>query len=409
MKVDQLTVFQPFFEDKMVAECFQLYHEAKLDSSKENQFVASLLQLSEQYSLDTNLFQSLITYLLSQNENVFTLSLERKQVIPDTLKAVVLMDLALLYEYYHESFDFLSAQNHDIIINLKSSKPVVNIEIHNILRLLQSDLDQCVDVESFYERLKQHYLQYGVGKYGLNKAFRILENNIIPIVHIGENQLEDLIGYESQKKQLTDNTEAFLSGSKANNVLLYGDAGTGKSSSIKALLNRYYKDGLRMIEIYKHQFQYLPSVIHELQSRNYKFVIFMDDLSFEEFETDYKYLKAVIEGGLEKKPDNILIYATSNRRHLIKQSWSERAGEDDININDALQEKTSLASRFGIKINFVHPNRFEFLKIVDGLAKRYHIEMDEKELHEKALTWEIRHGGFTGRTAKQFIHTLIKK
>ncbi len=151
-------------------------------------------------------------------------------------------------------------------------------------------------MNEFYDILKKFFITYGVGKFGLNKAFRYENNEIRPIIHIGNGRLDQLIGYESQKEKLTQNTEAFLAGKKANNVL-YGDSGTGKSSSIKALLNEYYKDGLRMIEIYKHQFIYLPSIIQELQSRNYKFVLFMDDLSFEEFEIEYKYLKAVIEGG----------------------------------------------------------------------------------------------------------------
>ena len=164
-----------------------------------------------------------------------------------------------------------------------------------------------------------------------------------------------------------------------------------------------------MIEVYKHQFINLPSIIQELQSRNYKFVLFMDDLSFEEFEIEYKYLKAVIEGGLEKKPDNILIYATSNRRHLVKQTWGDRQDQDEVNVNDAKQEKTSLSSRFGVKILYTHPNRQNYLDIVDGLAKQYDLKIDQEELHQKALTWEIRHGGFSGRTAKQFINAMLGK
>ena len=153
---------------------------------------------------------------------------------------------------------------------------------------------------------------------------------IIPIVNSSSVVLDDIVGYDSQKQQLIENTEAFVEGRKANNVLLFGESGTGKSTSIKAILNRYYKDGLRMIEIYKHQFQDLNSVIAQIKDRNYKFIIYMDDLSFEESELEYKYLKAVIEGGLEIKPDNVLIYATSNRRHLVKETWEDqrRIGED---------------------------------------------------------------------------------
>ena len=296
--------------------------------------------------------------------------------------------------------------------NAQRSRTIVSLRFcktKKYLKDLQENLTKCNNVDDFYTILEKFFLTYGVGKFGLNKAFRYENKKIVPIIHIGNGRLNQLIGYETQKQTLRNNTEAFLAGKKANNVLLYGDSGTGKSSSIKALLNEYYKDGLRMIEVYKHQFKDLPKIIQQLQSRNYKFILFMDDLSFEEFEIEYKYLKAVIEGGLEKKPDNILIYATSNRRHIVKQTWSEREDKDEVNINDAKQEKTSLSSRFGIKILFMHPDRINYLNIVDGLAKQYGLKMDRDELHQKALTWEIRHGGFSGRTAKQFIHAMLGK
>ena len=172
------------------------------------------------------------------------------------------------------------------------------------------------------------YRDYGVGMFGMNKAFRIEEKPEGGICFKAINNmdavtLDDLVGYEIQKKKLVDNTQAFVSGRKANNALLFGDSGTGKSTSIKAIVNQFYDDGLRMIEIYKHQFQYLSAVIAEIKNRNYKFIIYMDDLSFEEFEIEYKYLKAVIEGGVETKPDNVLIYATSNRRHLVREKFSD--------------------------------------------------------------------------------------
>ena len=161
------------------------------------------------------------------------------------------------------------------------------------------------------------------------------------------------MGYEIAKKKLIDNTEAFLNNKPANNCLLFGDAGTGKSSSIKAILNQYYDRGLRIIEVYKHQFQDLNDVIAQIKNRQYKFIIYMDDLSFEDFEIEYKYLKAVIEGGLERKPDNILIYATSNRRHLVRERFSDKEDRnDDLHTNDTVQEKLSLVSRFGVTIYF---------------------------------------------------------
>ena len=216
--------------------------------------------------------------------------------------------------------------------------------------------------------------------------------------------LDDLIGYEIQKKKIVDNTEAFVEGRKANNALLFGDSGTGKSTTIKAIINEYYDRGLRMIEIYKHQFQDLSQVISLIKNRNYRFIIYMDDLSFEEFEIEYKYLKAVIEGGLEIRPDNVLIYATSNRRHLIKETWNDRndmENNNGIHRSDTIQEKLSLVNRFGVTISYSAPSQKEYFEIVKGLAEKEHITMDEKELCAEANKWELAHGGISGRTAQQ--------
>ena len=409
--MDELIVFSPFYNDYEVEKCFVLYDEIvrKKITKNANQFVSILIKLAEKYNLSGNLFNSLLTNLLINNENSFTLALERKKDIAPNLKNVVMNDFKIIYEMFNSDFSSLTLLHQELINNFIPSKPIINQELFEVSNTLQNNLTDCKNVEEFYNVLNTFFSIYGVGKYGLNKAFRYENEQICPIIHIGNGRLDQLIGYETQKQQLKQNTEAFLAGKKANNVLLYGDSGTGKSSSIKALLNEYYKDGLRMIEVYKHQFKYLPRIIQELQSRNYKFILFMDDLSFEEFEIEYKYLKAVIEGGLEKKPDNILIYATSNRRHLVKQTWSDRQDQDEININDAKQEKTSLSSRFGVKILYTHPNRQNYLDIIDGLAKQYDLKIDQEELHQKALTWEIRHGGFSGRTAKQFINAMLGK
>lgn len=409
--MDELIVFSPFYNDHEIEKCFALYDEIvkKKITTNANQFVSILIKLAEKYNLSGNLFNSLLTNLLINNENSFTLALERKKDIAPNLKNVVMNDFKIIYEMFNSDFSSLTSLHQDLINNFIPSKPIINQELFEVSNILQNNLTDCKNVEEFYNVLNTFFSIYGVGKYGLNKAFRYENEQICPIIHIGNGRLDQLIGYKTQKQQLKQNTEAFLAGKKANNVLLYGDSGTGKSSSIKALLNEYYKDGLRMIEVYKHQFKYLPRIIQELQSRNYKFILFMDDLSFEEFEIEYKYLKAVIEGGLEKKPDNILIYATSNRRHLVKQTWSDRQDQDEINVNDAKQEKTSLSSRFGVKILYTHPNRQNYLDIVDGLAKQYDLKIDQEELHQKALTWEIRHGGFSGRTAKQFINAMLGK
>ncbi|MEG0591833.1 MAG: ATP-binding protein [Coprobacillus sp.] len=407
MNLDQLIIYRNLTLDNNILECLEFCNSE--NNKNESSFLSIMYYLAEKYDLHDHLFKSLITYLLVQHENAFTLALERKQDIPISMKNVVLNDFNILFQLFHYDFKCLSPLSYELFTNYPHLKPVINQEIFELLDSLQKNLSSSTSVEEFYDILYNHYIHYGVGKYGLNKAFRYQQDRILPIEHIGNNTLNQLIGYSSQKERLKANTEAFIDGKKANNVLLYGDSGTGKSSSIKALLNEYYKDGLRMVEVYKHQFIYLPQIINELQGRNYKFIIFMDDLSFEEFEVEYKYLKAVIEGGLEKKPDNILIYATSNRRHLIKETWNDRNHDQEVNNNDAKQEKLSLVSRFGVQIMYTHPDKQLYLNIVDGLAHTNHILIDKDELHSLALQWEIRNGGFSGRTAKQFIHMLLGK
>ncbi len=399
--MNNLLVYKDLFLDEDVKKCISFIKH----KDNEEKFISLMISLSEKYDLHDHLFQSLLTYLLVHHENVFTLSLERKKTIHSSLKKVVLHDLNIIFDLFHYDFYFLNDLYKDLFFHFDHSKTIINSEIFELLDKLQESLSKTQTVEEFYNILYQHYSQYGVGMYGLNKAFRY-QQGIIPIDHIGNNTFDQLIGYETQKQTLIENTEAFLAGKKANNVLLYGDSGTGKSSSIKALLNTYYKDGLRMIEVYKHQFKDLPAIINELQNRNYYFIIFMDDLSFEDFEIEYKYLKAIIEGGLEKKPENILIYATSNRRHLIKETWNDREGSE-INRNDVMQEKLSLVSRFGVQIMYIHPCKQQYLEIVDGLAKSYHLDIETEKLHTLALQWELRNGGFSGRVAKQFIHMML--
>ena len=273
---------------------------------------------------------------------------------------------------------------------------------------LASSLSEAKSDEEFFLSVVKFYKEYGVGKFGLHKAFSVMNRDghvmINPITKTADNRLSDLVGYEQQKQKLIENTEAFVSGRPANNCLLFGDAGTGKSTSIKALLNEYYSRGLRMIELYKHQLKDLPEVIRQIKNRNYRFIVYMDDLSFEDFETDYKYLKAVIEGGLERKPDNVLIYATSNRRHLIRENYTDKIRSDDeLHTADTVQEKLSLAYRFGVTVYFGKPDKRSFQQIVRTLALRKGISMSDDELMLEANKWEIAHGGMTGRTAEQFI------
>ena len=407
MYLNDLTVYYQLTDDEDVL--FLLKNVEQLDNKAiQHDFIAKFLQVAEKYDLHDHLMQSLLTHLLAMHENAFSLSLERVVDVDDTLRALVLRDLTYFYDLFHSSFDDLEGLNREIFFHFSHSKPIINKEIYEVFSELQNNLAQSTSVEDFYNILYNHYHKYGVGKYGLNKAFRYVDGNIVSINHIEDNTLEQLIGYERQKDRLIANTEAFINGKKANNVLLYGDNGTGKSSSIKAILNRYYKDGLRMVEVYKHQFKALSEVLEQVKDRNYKFIIYMDDLSFEEYELEYKYLKAILEGGLGKRPKNVLIYATSNRRHLIREKFSDkRELDDDLHNNDTVQEKLSLAARFGVTIYYGSPDKFQFQGIVKALAEKYQLDMPEDELLLEANKWELSHGGLSGRTASQFITHLL--
>lgn len=380
--------------------------------------VNKILELSVSHGYEGNLWHTYLTYLLANNENAYSKECEIKGAIAGSINIAVLNDFFIfkkLFDFNLEILDEKFGTNCVKIIvsyeKVDSGSKIFNKRIRDRICDLSKKLKDSSSDREFKDIITEFYKDFGVGKFGLHKAFRIehSKNNpkIVPIKNILHVSLDDLVGYDNAKKKLIDNTKAFVEGQKANNCLLFGDAGTGKSSSIKAILNQYYSQGLRMIEVYKHQFQDLSNVIAQIKNRNYKFIIYMDDLSFEEFEIEYKYLKAIIEGGLEKKPDNVLIYATSNRRHLIREKFSDKEEkDDDIHSNDTVQEKLSLVSRFGVTIYFGSPNKKEFQNIVLELAKKNKINMSDEKLLSEANRWELSHGGLSGRTAQQFIDYL---
>lgn len=382
--------------------------------------LSGLVELAGAYGFSGNLWHNYLTFLLVNKENAFSTACEIVGKVKGSVNQMARHDFIRfkeLYDYDLKVFDrVFDSGDCQIICHYEGTggRKLFNKRIRDRICTLSERLEACGTVKEFMEDMVQFYKDFGVGKLGLHKAFRVVHAQegarIVPITNIAHVQLSDLVGYEIAKQKLIENTEAFVKGRKANNCLLFGDAGTGKSSSIKGILNQYYDQGLRIIEIYKHQFQDLNDVIAQIKNRNYKFIIYMDDLSFEEFEIEYKYLKAVIEGGLEKKPDNILIYATSNRRHLIKEEFSDKEGRrDHLHASDTVQEKLSLVSRFGVTIFFSSPSRKEFQDIVKTLAKRYGVAMPEEELLAQANQWEMAHGGLSGRTAQQFIDYLLGK
>ena len=380
-----------------------------------------LLELTASHGFEGNLWHNYLTFLLANHENAYSTACEVVGEVNGSINAVALHDFEIFQELFAYDFhviekvlDIEFVSMIQSYVNVKGHGKVFNKRIRDRICELSSHLALCENAEAFKTTLTQFYKEFGVGKFGLHKAFRVDHTEegveIVPITKIAHVHLDDLVGYEIAKQKLIENTEAFVEGRRANNCLLFGDAGTGKSSSIKAILNQYYDQGLRMIEVYKHQFQDLNDIIAQVKNRNYKFIIYMDDLSFEEFEIEYKYLKAVIEGGLEKKPNNVLIYATSNRRHLVRETFRDKADRDEeLHTNDTVQEKLSLYARFGVTIYFGRPEKKEFQKIVKELAQRNGIQMEESQLLLEANKWELNHGGMTGRTAQQFIDFLLGK
>ena len=383
--------------------------------------IKRILEVATDYGFDKNLWHNYLTFYLITNENPFSITCEKVGANDGSVNEFAKNDFKVFMNLFN--YDFrpievaLGINCFSLISDYKAivkKELMYNKNVSEKVQALSLKLETAKDENEFFNYVTDFYKAYGVGMFGLNKAFRVIggDNGVTftPINNMDKVMLDDLIGYEIQKKKLVENTEAFVQGRKANNALLFGDSGTGKSTSIKAIVNEYYDQGLRMIEIYKHQFKDLSNVIASIKNRNYKFIIYMDDLSFEEFEIEYKFLKAVIEGGVETKPDNILIYATSNRRHLIKETWNDRndlESNNGLHRSDTIEEKLSLVNRFGCQISYSKPSQKEFFDIVIGLARKNNVKMTDEELMAEANKWELSHGGISGRTAQQFINYCL--
>ena len=378
---------------------------------------ATLAAFATEFGLSGNVWQHWLTYNLMMSDNAFTQVCERREVLPDaTLISLAERDLTIFMELFRtEEADF--DEDEGLLPLMLDYRAPYDGECMTEAGLriseLSSRLAEAADVKEFTRALTDYYEKYGAGMFGLYKAFRVdpsaaggADLRLIPVTDSEDVSFDKLIGYETQKKTLRDNTEAFLNGHFANNVLLYGDSGTGKSTSVHALMHEYADRGLRLIEVSKPDRARIPQILAAIKKRNYRFILFLDDLSFEEGESDYKELKAMLEGALETRSDKVLIYATSNRRHLIREVWGDRSDmeyNEDVHRSDTMEEKLSLASRFGVTIYYPKPGPREYLEIVRSLAARKGLELSGQELEDAARRWELRHGGMSGRTASQFV------
>lgn len=426
MREEELIIYKEFADGDILRDVVWLMeHYRSGDGRARPLFYRCMHRLSEQaadHGFYGNLWHCYLTNLLVNNENSYSCACEMRGEVEGGINELVLHDIAIFKEFFDYDFtemmEVLKAPEFAVILAYEGSSAdskIYNRRIRDRICTLAQHFVKDESAEAMKATLTQFYREYGVGDLGLHKAFRVEHTEegatIVPIRNIAHVYLDDLVGYEIPKQKLRENTEAFVAGRRANNCLLFGDAGTGKSSCVKAIANEYYERGLRIIELYKHQFQDLNAVIGQVKNRNYKFIIYMDDLSFEDFEVEYKYLKALIEGGLEKKPANVLIYATSNRRHLIRENYSDKADrrDEDMHAGDTVQEKLSLVYRFGVTIFFGSPDKKQFQQIVKTLAERNGLRVPDEDLFLLANKWELSHGGLSGRTAQQFIDFLLGK
>ena len=373
----------------------------KIFDNAENEFkiAAKLIEQAENLGLSGNIFKNYLIYKLANEENLISETVEKNcGKVGESLKKIFVRDIEILSPIFlEENFP----ANFEVV---KNYQPTEKNQLESF-NLLEKNLSEVRDAEKIAEIFIEHYKKFGVGDIAACRAFRWdSENkNLVGIKNFEKILLEDLIGYAHQKELLTKNTKAFLVKKPANNVLLVGARGTGKSSGVKALVNEFYSEGLRLLQITKSQLQEISQIMEFLKKfANKRFIIFLDDLSFDESESEYKFLKSAIEGGVEPRPENVLIYATSNRRHLIReQDFDDRYNDDSVN------ETISLSDRFGLIIHYYAPTQTEYLEIIRSMLKKNGVDLEGENLRVEGLRWEMSHSGRNGRTAKQFVNYYL--
>ncbi len=387
--------------DDDVLRCLETYLERPADTAVQFEFASRMIEAAEELGLSGNLLRSYLLYRLANNDNIAARCVEEtKGHIASSLRKALIHDLEVLEPLLREKPSVF------LTFTMLDAYEPCEVRMTPGLAALQGILDRPWEPSKLADALTDYYLRFGCGDISAYRAFRWDNTEgLVGIRHFEPIRFTDLIGYMSQKKELQSNTLAFLAGRPANNVLLVGARGTGKSSSVKALANEYFSLGLRLVQITKPQLSVLPRIMDTLRRFATKhFILFLDDLSFEETEVEYKYLKSTIEGGVESRPDNVLIYATSNRRHLIKETWRDReAGQDELYKSDSMNETISLSDRFGLIINYRSPNQNEYLAIIDHHLRSNGVILSPEDLRILGQRWELEHSGRNGRTAQQFV------
>lgn len=407
-----LILYRNILEDKIIKK-IQLLQDDTCPKNMYYELCSELFSKAEQLHLEGNLLRNYFIYLIAKDENIFSKTVEKNKgtlACDSTLYQAALHDMQIIHNFISHDLHILSKkENSKFLLDFVPSSPSTTVTNHSILHPYLDLLNGTSTPSSLVEKLLHYYSSYGCGIMSDYNAFRWNSTSgLTGIKNFDQITFDDITGYEQQKETLVQNTCAFLAERPANHILLIGSPGTGKSSSVKALINEPFARNLRLVEVSKHELKSLHKLMDCLRDHSQKFIIFLDDLSFEEFEVEYKYLKSIIDGGIEITPKNVLIYATSNRMHLIKESWDDRKGNtDDVHRFDTVNEKLSLSERFGITLTYLSPNQIEYLAIVEQMASRNNISLPLEQLKAEALKWERRHNGRSGRTVQQFINHLL--
>jgi predicted AAA+ superfamily ATPase len=421
--LDSLCVYKGIFKEKVGDKFKTLVDKIVIDSSfgdcivAYNEFTYSLFSVSKYLSFREGIVDEMLL-----NSNPFNVMVEASEDV----NPFIVQGIAGELECLGNIASVNSTVIKEILLSKFGENQVVKKRISALLSWGIDSTEYIAKNATDFEKMKallinntewanctdkliDFHRQNGTGRVTAYGAFVWERYENDQVGHLREIKepdpirLSNLIGYEIQKKEIISNTKHFLKGAPANNLLLYGSRGTGKSSTVKAILNEYCSEGLRLIEVDKKQLGDFTRIIRLLKNKKQKFIIFVDDLVFDENEDSYSALKTILEGRVENRPSNILIYATTNRRHLVQEKFSDR---DEVNSKDTMEEKLSLSDRFGITISFFTPNQKEFLIIVDGIVKERGLVVDEAELHREALKWEKWHNGRSPRSANQFVDWL---
>ena len=379
-----LFIFDKILEDKTI--------NALLEKNNTD-LLRGVVNFAETEGVTDDSLREYVAAKLANDENVLSSLVREKKTVGDDLLKLAMLDIDMIFNRIFNTKIKYKPSGNDT--------GFCDAYINSIKRITKSE-----NADELLESLVNHYETLGNGLLSRYIAFRF-DGELSGIPNSDKSTFDDIVGMEHQKKVLIDNTKAFIDGKFANNVLLFGDRGTGKSSSVKALLNMFEGRGLRVIELPKSAITKIPQLTKELEASPHKYILFLDDLTFERHDTEYRALKIAMEGQLQAAAGNVLVYATSNRRHLIRETWADRDG-GEVHVNDNKQEMLSLAERFGISLFFPAPDAKQYIEIVRILLLRHGIEMTE-EIKKEAVRWEMNYGGKSGRCAKQFVADFMHR